>query len=216
MVVKELNNYMNLQNNIIRNIAANNPVNSQSDVIKVNPLRFINDTMNQNRPDAKKFMDMALAFPDTYARTPEYMIIPKKFNKVVSKHLNVDIPLDWNGVAFEDNSHTSQNLSNSSQLQQQVVSLYRNGKFLSDKIPIELNQDKNLHYSVGHGTIIRPNVDKNGYFKGILFDLYDYDWIKFHLDNWRTAGINNSAFILQQIGLLKNYYILIPIKFKMY
>lgn len=249
MVVKELDNYMNLQNNIIRNIAANNPVNlqpvierntpaqyktnlnsmnfapypspyinsyTQPDVIKINPLRFINDTMNQKRPDAKKFMDMALAFPDAYSRTPEYMIIPKKFNKAVSKHLNVDIPRDWNGVAFEDNSPTSQNLSNSSQLQQQVVSLYRNGKFLSDKIPIELNQDKNLHYSVGHGTIIRPNVDKNGYFKGILFDLYDYDWIKFHLDNWRTAGINNSAFILQQIGLLKNYYILIPIKFKMY
>lgn len=249
MVVKELNNYMNLQNNIIRNIAANNPVNSQPvierntpaqyktnlnsmnfapypspyinsytqpDVIKINPLRFINDTMNQDRPDAKKFMDMALAFPDAYARTPEYLIIPKKFNKAISKHLNVDIPLDWNGVAFEDNSPTSQNLSNSPQLQQQVVSLYRNGKFLSDKIPIELNQDKNLHYSVGHGTIINPKIDKNGYFKGILFDLYDYDWIKFHLDNWRTAGINNSAFILQQIGLLKNYYILIPIKFKMY
>ena len=247
MVVKELNNYMNLQNNIIRNIAANNPVNSQPvierntpaqyklnsmnfapypspyinsytqpDVIKINSLRFINDTMNQDRPDAKKFMDMALAFPDAYARTPEYLIIPKKFNKAISKHLNVDIPLDWNGVAFEDNSPTSQNLSNSSQLQQQVVSLYRNGKFLSDKIPIELNQDKNLHYSVGHGTIINPKIDKNGYFKGILFDLYDYDWIKFHLDNWRTAGINNSAFILQQIGLLKNYYILIPIKFKMY
>ena len=287
MVVKELNNYMNLQNNIIRNIAANNPVNSQPvierntpaqykaannpvnsqpvierntpaqyktnlnsmnfapypspyinsytqpDVIKINPLRFINDTMNQDRPDAKKFIDMALAFPDAYARTPEYMIIPKKFNKAVSKHLNVmiipkkfnkavskhlnvDIPLDWNGVAFEDNSPTSQNLSNSPQLQQQVVSLYRNGKFISDKIPIELNQDKNLHYSVGHGTIINPKIDKNGYFKGILFDLYDYDWIKFHLDNWRTAGINNSAFILQQIGLLKNYYILIPIKFKMY
>ena len=249
MVVKELDNYMNLQNNIIKNIVANNPVNlqpvierntpaqyktnlnsmnfapypspyinsyTQPDVIKINPLRFINDTMNQDRPDAKKFMDMALAFPDAYSRTPEYMIIPKQFNKAVSKHLNVDIPLDWNGVAFEDNSPTSQNLSNSSQLQQQVVSLYRNGEFISDKIPIELNQDKNLHYSVGHGTIIRPNVDKNGYFKGILFDLYDYDWIKFHLDNWRTAGINNSAFILQQIGLLKNYYILIPIKFKMY
>ena len=247
MIVKELDNYMNLQNNIIRNIVANPPINSQPiiecnntvqdkpninsmnfapypspyinsytqpDVIKINPLRFINDTMNQDRPDAKKFMDMALAFPDAYSRTPEYMIIPKKFNKAVSKHLNVDIPRDWNGVAFEDNSPTSQNLSNSSQLQQQVVSLYRNGKFLSDKIPIELNQDKNLHYSVGHGTIIRPNVDKNGYFKGILFDWYDYDWIKFHLDNWRTAGINNSAFILQQIGLLKNYYILIPIKFK--
>ena len=249
MVVKELDNYMNLQNNIIRNIVANPPINSQSiikrnntaqdkpninsmnfapypspylnsytqpDVIKVNPLRFINDTMNQKRPDAKKFMDMALAFPDTYAQTPEYMVIPKKFNKAVSKHLNVDIPNNWNGIVFEDDSPTSQNLSNSPQLQQQVVSLYRNGKFLSDKIPIELNQDKNLHYSVGHGTIIRPNVDKNGYFKGILFDLYDYDWIKFHLDNWRTAGINNSAFILQQIGLLKNYYILIPIKFKMY
>ena len=247
MVVKELNNYMNLQNNIIRNIAANNPVNSQPvierntpaqykpnlnsmnfapypspyinsytqpDVIKVNPLRFINDTMNQNRSGAKKFMDMALAFPDAYARTPEYMIIPKKFNKAVSKHLNVDIPRDWNGVAFEDNSPTSQNLSNSSQLQQQVVSLYRNGKFLSDKIPIELNQDKNLHYSVGHGTIIRPNVDKNGYFKGILFDWYDFDWLPIDRQNLQTNIINDAAFILQKIKMLKNYYILIPIKFK--
>ena len=168
MVVKELNNYMNLQNNIIRNIAANNPVNlqpvierstpaqyktnlnsmnfapypspyinsyTQPDVIKINPLRFINDTMNQDRQDAKKFMDMALAFPDAYSRTPEYMIIPKKFNKAVSKHLNVDIPRDWNGVAFEDNSPTSQNLSNSPQLQQQVVSYlkcinYGEGKFI--------------------------------------------------------------------------------------
>ena len=161
MVVKELDNYMNLQNNIIRNIVANPPINSQSiikrnntlqdkpninsmnfapypspylnsytqpDVIKVNPLRFINDTMNQKRPDAKKFMDMALAFPDTYAQTPEYMVIPKKFNKAVSKHLNVDIPNNWNGIVFEDDSPTSQNLSNSSQLQQQVVSLYRKRK----------------------------------------------------------------------------------------
>ena len=247
MVVKELDNYMNLQNNIIRNIAANNPINSQPgierntpaqyktnlnsmnfapypspyinsytqpDVIKINPLRFINDTMNQDRPDAKKFMDMALAFPDAYSRTPEYMIIPKKFNKAVSKHLNVDIPRDWNGVAFEDNSPTSQNLSNSSQLQQQVVSLYRNGKFLSDKIPIELNQDKNLHYSVGHGTIIRPNVDKNGYFKGILFDWYDFDWLPIDRQNLQTNIINDAAFILQKIKMLKNYYILIPIKFK--
>ena len=247
MVVKELDNYMNLQNNIIRNIAANNPINSQPgierntpaqyktnlnsmnfapypspyinsytqpDVIKINPLRFINDTMNQDRPDAKKFMDMALAFPDAYSRTPEYMIIPKKFNKAVSKHLNVDIPNNWNGIVFEDDSPTSQNLSNSPQLQQQVVSLYRNGKFLSDKIPIELNQDKNLHYSVGHGTIIRPNVDKNGYFKGILFDWYDFDWLPIDRQNLQTNIINDAAFILQKIKMLKNYYILIPIKFK--
>ena len=139
---------------------------------------------------------------------------PKKFNKAVSKHLNVDIPRDWNGVAFEDNSPTSQNLSNSPQLQQQVVSLYRNGKFLSDKIPIELNQDKNLHYSVGHGTIIRPNVDKNGYFKGTLFDWYDFDCLPIDRQNLQTNIINDAAFILQKIKMLKNYYILIPIKFK--
>ena len=245
MVVKELNNYMNLQNNIIRNIAANNPVNSQPvierntpaqyklnsmnfapypspyinsytqpDVIKINPLRFINDTMNQKRPDAKKFMDMALAFPDEYARTPEYFIIPKKFNKAVSKHLNVDIPNNWNGIVFEDDSPTSQNLSNSPQLQQQVVSLYKNGKFLSDKIPIELNQDRNLHYSVGHGTIIRPQIDQNGYFKGILFDWYDFDWLPINRENLQTNIINDAAFILQKIKLLKNYYTFIPIKFK--
>lgn len=247
MVVKELDNYMNLQNNIIRNIVANPPINSQSiikrnntaqdkpninsmnfapypspylnsytqpDVIKVNPLRFINDTMNQKRPDAKKFMDMALAFPDTYAQTPEYMVIPKKFNKAVSKHLNVDIPNNWNGIVFEDDSPTSQNLSNSPQLQQQVVSLYKNGKFLSDKIPIELNQDRNLHYSVGHGTIIRPQIDKNGYFKGTLFDWYDFDCLPIDRQNLQTNIINDAAFILQKIKMLKNYYILIPIKFK--
>lgn len=247
MVVKELDNYMNLQNNIIRNIVANPPINSQPiiernstaqekpninsmnfapypspylnsytqpDVIKVNPLRFINDTMNQKRPDAKKFMDMALAFPDTYAQTPEYMVIPKKFNKAVSKHLNVDIPNNWNGIVFEDDSPTSQNLSNSPQLQQQVVSLYKNGKFLSDKIPIELNQDRNLHYSVGHGTIIRPQIDQNGYFKGILFDGYDFDWLPINRENLQTNIINDAAFILQKIKLLKNYYTLIPIKFK--
>ncbi len=247
MVVKELDNYMNLQNNIIRNIVANPPINSQSiikrnntaqdkpninsmnfapypspylnsytqpDVIKVNPLRFINDTMNQKRPDAKKFMDMALAFPDTYAQTPEYMVIPKKFNKAVSKHLNVDIPNNWNGIVFEDDSPTSQNLSNSPQLQQQVVSLYRNGKFLSDKIPIELNQDRNLHYSVGHGTILRPQIDQNGYFKGILFDWYDFDWLPINRENLQTNIINDAAFILQKIKLLKNYYTFIPIKFK--
>ena len=247
MVVKELDNYMNLQNNIIRNIVANPPINSQPiikrnstaqekpninsmnfapypspylnsytqpDVIKINPLRFINDTMNQDRPDAKKFMDMALAFPDTYAQTPEYMVIPKKFNKAVSKHLNVDIPNNWNGIVFEDDSPTSQNLSNSPQLQQQVVSLYRNGKFLSDKIPIELNQDRNLHYSVGHGTILRPQIDQNGYFKGILFDWYDFDWLPINRENLQTNIINDAAFILQKIKLLKNYYTLIPIKFK--
>ena len=247
MVVKELDNYMNLQNNIIRNIVANPPINSQSiikrnntaqdkpninsmnfapypspylnsytqpDVIKVNPLRFINDTMNQKRPDAKKFMDMALAFPDTYAQTPEYMVIPKKFNKAVSKHLNVDIPNNWNGIVFEDDSPTSQNLSNSPQLQQQVVSLYRNGKFLSDKIPIELNQDKNLHYSVGHGTILRPQIDKNGYFKGTLFDWYDFDCLPIDRQNLQTNIINDAAFILQKIKLLKNNYTFIPIKFK--
>ena len=247
MVVKELDNYMNLQNNIIRNIVANPPINSQPiiernstaqekpninsmnfapypspylnsytqpDVIKVNPLRFINDSMNQNRPDAKKFMDIALAFPDTYAQTPEYMVIPKKFNKAVSKHLNVDIPNNWNGIVFEDDSPTSQNLSNSPQLQQQVVSLYRNGKFLSDKIPIELNQDRNLHYSVGHGTILRPQIDQNGYFKGILFDWYDFDWLPINRENLQTNIINDAAFILQKIKLLKNYYTFIPIKFK--
>ena len=46
MVVKELNNYMNLQNNIIRNIAANNPVNSQPVIERNTPAQYKLNSMN--------------------------------------------------------------------------------------------------------------------------------------------------------------------------
>ena len=48
MVVKELNNYMNLQNNIIRNIAANNPVNSQPVIERSTPAQYKTNLNSMN------------------------------------------------------------------------------------------------------------------------------------------------------------------------
>ena len=51
------------------------------------------------------------------------------------------------------------------------------------KIGIELTEDKNLHWSIGHGTILNPTIDKNGNFNGLLFDKYDFEKFEKYIDN---------------------------------
>ena len=48
--------------------------------------------------------------------------------------------------------------------------------FTSNQILIDFKQDKNLGYSIGHGTILNPRIE-NGEFKAILFDKYDFQWL---------------------------------------
>ena len=85
------------------------------------------------------------------------------------------------------------------------------------QIGIELTEDKNLHYSIGHGTILNPTIDKNGNFSGLLFDKYDFRPMlkEEFIDKNQIAKINNKAYILQSFGQIENYYILIPIKFRL-
>ena len=56
------------------------------------------------------------------------------------------------------------------------------------QIGIELTEDKNLHYSIGHGTILNPAIDKNGNFNCLLFDKYD-----FYIDSGKNSTWNNEA-----------------------
>ncbi len=85
------------------------------------------------------------------------------------------------------------------------------------QIGIELTEDKNLHYSIGHGTILNPTIDKNGNFSGLLFDKYDFEEMKFKIfdKNNKTTFYNNSAYFLQEKNKIENYYLLIPIKFRL-
>ena len=79
-----------------------------------------------------------------------------------------------------------------------------------------------MHYSIGHGTILNPYIDKQGYFNGVLYDIYDFDklpyvestFINFIKDN-ETQLINNFAYYLQDNKQIDKYYILVPIKFKL-
>ena len=127
------------------------------------------------------------------------------------------IPENWQGVLFQKSSSLSLELSNSSQLQNQVRCMLstNNHDFLSKRLPIELSEDRNLHYSIGHATILNPHIDNDGYFRGILFDKYDYEFINSSIKDFDlTKFYNNSAFILQKVHLLKNYYLIVPIEFK--
>lgn len=71
-----------------------------------------------------------------------------------------------------------------------------------------------MFYSIGHGTILNPSINEDGYFTGLMFDKYDYDFITNDKNNFKTKFINNSAYILQNYKIIQNYYTLIPIKFK--
>ena len=72
-----------------------------------------------------------------------------------------------------------------------------------------------MNYSIGHGTILKPRIE-NGEFRGILFDKYDYKWLsKEELPNLETRKLNNSAYTLQTINKLTNYYVIIPVQFRL-
>ena len=71
-----------------------------------------------------------------------------------------------------------------------------------------------MHFSIGHGTILNPYIDKQGYFNGVLYDIYDFDLMKDY-SNPYLAGINNFAYGLQKVKFLDKYYVLVPIKFKL-
>jgi hypothetical protein len=86
--------------------------------------------------------------------------------------------------------------------------------FTSNQILIDFKQDKNLGYSIGHGTVLNPRIE-NGEFKAILFDKYDFQWLnKEKLPNSETRKINNIAYFFQTIRNIKNYYVIIPVRFK--
>ena len=50
----------------------------------------------------------------------------------------------------------------------------------------------------------------------MLFDKYDYKWLsKEELPNAETRKLNNSAYALQTINKLTNYYVIIPVHFRL-
>ena len=190
----------------------------------VSKLMRINSEYNYNRPDAKLFMDIALAGPDGVPSTQDYQISTRNVKDVNEKYNltgNKEIPKNYKGFEFSKDSPTAVRLNNSEELKREIFNKEKNynsetGKFKSDKLEIEFKQDKNLQYSFGHMTILNPKIE-DGYVKGTAYDKYDFEAMygkNFKDVPKETRDLNNKAYVLQSIKHLKNYYVLIPIKIK--
>lgn len=188
-----------------------------------NPFAKINAKKNVNRPDARELMNISLSGFKNLPEHPEFNVFQPEAVEYVNNQLNIQntkglsIPKNWHGVIYDKNSGFGKRISNSPELQTQIMSKYdkKAKKFTTNQIGIGFSKDKNLNYSIGHGTILNPRIE-NGEFKGILFDKYDYRWLsKEELPNTETRKLNNSAYTLQALKKLTNYYVIIPVQFNL-
>ena len=185
----------------------------------------INADMNKERPDAKLFMDIALTHPENVPSCKDYYFLSSKhnseFNEAFKLEGNKQIPEGYDGFKFSEDSPTAQRLNSSTEFKSQVFSPKnfdsKTGQFKSDKLEIELKNDKSLGYSFGHMTVLNPKITDDGYVVGWGYDQYNYEWK--NIEDYKKNGtgamtLNNGAKVLQDVKHLKPYYILIPIKMK--
>lgn len=181
-------------------------------------LSNFNHTQNSKYPDARDMMDISIYGPKNIQDTDNYKFISSKFNKKLSKDLNVYIPRNWDGIVYNVNSSLSKSIATSPEFLREVVK-QKSTNFLNGSFQISLNNDQNLFRSIHNATVLNPHIDKDGYFNGLIFDLYDFKHIKKPMfeknGHLSIEGKNNFASLLQQMKMIKNYYVLIPIKTKL-
>ncbi len=219
-------NNLNMKNSGIKSTDAKNTQTADFSYLEntnliTKHLAKFNAEKNANRPDARELMNIALSGFKNLPEHPEFNIFQPEAVDYVNNQLDIKaskgltIPKNWHGVIYDKNSGFAKRLSNSPELQTQIISQYdkKSKKFTTNQIGIGFTQDKNLNYSIGHGTILNPKIE-NGVFRGILFDKYDYKWLsKEELPNLETRKLNNSAYTIQTFKKLTNYYVIIPIHF---
>ncbi len=123
---------------------------------------------------------------------------------------------EMKGIVFSPKSELSQMIKNSSKFKNIVKKLY-NGEIVKST-SFEQEDSRDLFASLHNVTILesQKTIDKG--FKVVLCDVYDFEEIK---EDEKEEGakltqmekFNNKAYKLQKMGLLKNYYIILPIEF---
>lgn len=78
----------------------------------------------------------------------------------------------------------------------------------ADKIYQVQFNDMAINNTLGHFTIYHPVLDKDGIFTAIILDYYDFDYME--IKNL-IAIPNNIAYELQELGIIDNYVIIIPL-----
>lgn len=196
--------------------AASNMTDNSKIYLYKKGLSNFNHTQNSKYPDARDMMDISIYGPKNIQNTDNYKFISSKFNEKLSKDLNVNIPRNWDGIVYNVNSSLSKSIATSPEFLQEVVK-QKSTNFSNGSFQISLNNDQNLFRSIHNATVLNPHIDKDGYFNGLIFDLYDFKKNKYikNSEYDKSTFFNNSAYRLQELKLIKNYYTLIPIKTKL-
>lgn len=181
-------------------------------------LDIVNQFLNKSAKDAADLMQISIYGPENLLPTSDYMPIDKSFNEMLNKDLSlkdlgIEIPEDWYGIVFEQDSHLAQTLNQSEELKKIFEDELKRNKS-KNYFLINLNADYNIKMSIHGATILKPQ-DNGNYYTGLLFDKYDFALMDIAKENTTTAKnkiINNIAYLLQETDILNNYYILMRIK----
>ena len=112
---------------------------------KSNLLADFNAKANANRPDTRELMNIGLSGFGNLPEHSEFSVFQPESVEYVNNQLNIKnskglaIPKGWNGVIYDRNSGFSKRLSNSSEMQEQVMKYYDNKtkSFTSNQILID-------------------------------------------------------------------------------
>ena len=180
-------------------------------------LSKINNFTNKNNSDAKLLMDISIYSPKAFINSKLVKYIQYDEIKTLGKNLGLNIDEKLDGVFFDSNSNFAKNIVNSSEFKAQI-SKEQIENNPNKKIYISFNKDTNLFRALHNVTVCNVRKESNGYSTGIVFDKFDFALMLKQMytesPNFITFA-NNAAYLLQQLRLIKKFYIFIEFKIKL-
>lgn len=141
-------------------------------------------------------------------------------------------------VVYNKNSNQSEKLFYTSAIQNYIKTnlkrlIQAEGQPLEDKILTQSRKDFDAFVGIQHFTIHNPRITKDGYFKAVVYDKYDFEYrttynlrnlidfknieeIPEKIKNDMFNKLNNLGFFMQEMNLLSNYDIIYYIEQKIW
>ena len=199
------------------------PINLDSITLKPNieisigqkQLINFNNDCNRDAKDARECMNISILGPENIRDNSEYSILQTKETQELSEVIGYTIPTQYRTVKYSESSSLAKSLNNSAELKAAIKGWIEGGKGKSD-FAVEFKNDSNLKKSLHNATVFQPKIE-NGYFTGYVYDLYDFKYESLlKKENMSKLMIaNNAATSLQDLSILRNYNIVVPIRIKL-